>query len=150
MFRFPMMDRMDRSWEIFWRLGSKKEKVPDLELLRILEDLQQIVESTSWMIYSIKRCVVLGFWWGFHTWITNLTLLHPNQRLSSPHTGFPLRHDFGEAIHDIGYAGYPVMRFFPYACDGGWACGKKCPGVNFRSDPLVFLPVIYITNHWCV
>ena len=38
----------------FWRLGSKKEKVPDLELLRILEDLQQIVESTSWMIYSIK------------------------------------------------------------------------------------------------
>ena len=37
----------------------------------------------------------------------------PNQRLSSPHTGFPLRHDFGEAIHDIGYAGYPVMCFFP-------------------------------------
>ena len=46
MFRFPMMDRMDRSWEIFggWDL---KKKVPDLELLRILEDLQQIVESIS-------------------------------------------------------------------------------------------------------
>ena len=33
---------------------SKKKRLPDLELPRILEDLQQIVKSISWMIYSIN------------------------------------------------------------------------------------------------
>ena len=40
----------------FWRLGSlkKKKRFQTWSYLEYLEDLQQIVESISWMIYSIK------------------------------------------------------------------------------------------------